>query len=95
MILGMFGKAFHVTKESKIRTWIFRGISWMISAYGVYALFKRNFISYITLQIHFVLFDYEESIIYYELDLIAIVIFMIFLGFNLQKLIINMNKRRN
>lgn len=95
MIRGMFCKVFHVTKTSKMQTWMLRGIVGIISIYGVYALFKRNFISYITLQMHFVLFDYEEPIIFYELDLLAITILMIFLGFYMQKKIINnISKRR-
>ena len=39
---------------------------------------KAFFISYITLKMHFVLWDYEEPAIFYELDLLAIMILMIF-----------------
>jgi hypothetical protein len=88
MILGMFRKVFHITKKSQIRIWILRGIAGMTSVYGVYALIKRNFISYITLQVHFAFFDYEEPVIFYEWDLLAITILMIFAGYYLQKLFI-------
>ncbi len=88
MILGMFRIIVHITKKNKIRTWILRGIAGIASVYGVYALFKRNFISYITLQMHFVMFNYKEPVIFYELDLLAITILMIFAGYYLQKLFI-------
>ncbi|WP_250944624.1 DUF4405 domain-containing protein [Clostridium felsineum] len=88
MILGMFRKVFHITEKSEIRTWILRGIAGMAAVYGVYALVKRNFISYITLQMHFVFFNYKEPFIFYELDLLAITILMIFAGYYLQKLFI-------
>lgn len=56
-------------------------------------MLKRNFISYITLQMHFVFFDYEEPVIFYELDLLAITILMIFAGYYLQKLFVKINKK--
>lgn len=75
MIKGMFCKAFRIANKSKIQIFILKGIAKIIPMYGVYALFKRNFISYITLKMHFVLWDYEEPAIFYELDLLAIMIF--------------------
>lgn len=93
MILGMFRKVFHITKKNKIWTWILRGVAGMASVYGVYALLKRNFISYITLQMHFVFFDYKEPVIFYELDLLTITILMIFAGYYLQKLFVKINRK--
>lgn len=86
MIKGMFCKAFRIVNKSKIQIFILKGIAKIIAMYGVYALFKRNFISYITLKMHFVLWDYEEPAIFYELDLLAIMILMIFIGFYIQKI---------
>lgn len=86
MILGMFRKVFHITKKNNKRTWILRSIAVVISLYGVYALIKRNFISYITLQVKFAFFDYEELVFFYEWDLFAITILMIFIGYYLQKI---------
>ncbi|WP_207648802.1 hypothetical protein [Anaerobium acetethylicum] len=42
---------------------------------------------------HFVFFDYEEPVIFYELDLLAITILMIFAGYYLQKLFVKINKK--
>lgn len=93
MILGMFRKVFRIQKKNKVRTRILRSIAGIVSVYGVYALLKRNFISYMTLQMHFVFFDYEEPVIFYELDLFAITILMIFVGYYIQKLFITINKK--
>lgn len=50
-------------------------------------LLKRNFLSYITLQIHFVFFDYTEPVIFYVLDLMAIMMLMGSVGYYVQKLL--------
>ena len=49
--------------------------------YGMIALVKRNFVSYMTLQMHFVFFDDEEPVLFYELDLLAITVLMVFTGY--------------
>ena len=88
MILRMVRKVFHITESSGARIFIMRCIAGLVSVYGVYALIKRNFISYITLQMHFVFFDFNESAIYYVLDLFAIMILMIFIGYYSQRILI-------
>lgn len=87
MIQNMMRKMFKIEGKSKTRTWILRGIDMVTVAYGVYALLKRNFLSYITLQMHFVFFDYTEPVIFYILDLMAIMILMGSIGYYIQRLI--------
>lgn len=53
----------------------------VIVLYGAYATHKREFMKYITLQNHFLQFDYSESVILYLLDLIAIFLFTATLGY--------------
>lgn len=53
----------------------------------MFALMKRRFLDYIFGKIHFVLFDYSEPVIFFELDLAAIMILMVVVGYYLQKLI--------
>lgn len=64
----------------------------LISVYGIYALIKRRFFAYIFGLIHFVLFDFGESVVVFELDLLAIFILMIAIGYNVQKLVISMER---
>lgn len=92
MILGMIRKAFHIAENHEIRAWIARSVAGLISIYGIYALLKRDFLSYITLKMHFVFFDYTEPVLYYVLDLIAIMALMIFVGYYLQKALIYLQK---
>lgn len=94
MIQVKMRKMLHLQGSSPVRTWTSRGIVTAISIYGIYALIKRNFISYITLKMHFVFFDYEEPIIFYELDLLAIMILMIYIGYYLQRVLIQLEKRK-
>ncbi len=94
MIIGMIRKAFHITNENKIRTWIIRLIAILISGYGVYALMNRRFLSYITLSIQFAFFDYKEPVFLYELDLFAMTALMVFVGYYAQKILIQLNKRK-
>lgn len=41
--------------------YILRFVFWIYAAYGVYAFLKRQFASYMFLQVQFVFFDYGES----------------------------------
>lgn len=93
MILGMMRKAFHITQKSTSRTWILRMLAVAVSGYGIYALIKRNFISYMLLRVQFAFFDYGELPIFYEWDLFAMMCFMIFIGYYLQKLMLSMKRR--
>lgn len=95
MIQGIVRKALHITNKSLVRTWILRGIAGIISVYGIYALQKREFISYITLKRHFVFFDFEEPIIFYELDLLAIMVLTIYIGYYVQRFLIKKQKHNN
>lgn len=87
MIQGMMRKLFRIQDKNIIRTWILRGIDMALVIYGLYALVKRQFLSYITLQMHFVFFDYTEPIIFYLIDLMAIMILMGSFGYYTQKLL--------
>lgn len=94
MIMGMMRKVLGIQKENLMRVWILRSLAVLISGYGVYALQKRSFLSYLTLKVHFAFFDFEEPMIFYELDLLAMTILMAFIGYYLQKIMILLEKRR-
>lgn len=85
MLMGMVRKAFSITKENVVRTWILRGIAALIAVYGIYALYKRDFINYISQKVMFAFFDLNEPKIYFFLDYIAIMGLMIFISYYLQK----------
>lgn len=76
------------------KVWLPRAIPAAIGVYGAYALIKRQFFEYIFGRIHFVMFDYGESVIAFELDLAAIMILMAIIGYFLQKLIAKISMRK-
>ncbi|MDO4621067.1 MAG: DUF4405 domain-containing protein [Lachnospiraceae bacterium] len=92
MIRGMFRKMFKIKGRNLYRTWILRGIGGAVCAYGAYALMKRQFFDYIFGQLHFLVFDYSEPAVFFELDLAAIMILMIAAGYWLQRLVIYIGK---
>ena len=87
MVMGMVRKAFSITKTNAVRTWIIRIVAVMVAAYGVYALYTRKFMDYIFQKVMFAFFDYEEPVIYFVLDYVAIMGLMIFISYYLQKLL--------
>ena len=58
---------------------------WMlISIYGVYALVKRQLPGYMFMQIQFAFFDYDEPLVFFLLDYLAIMMLFVALGNGLQ-----------
>ncbi len=92
MIMGMVRKMLKIKSKNIYRTWILRGIGGILCVYGTYALIKRQFFDYIFGKMHFVMFDYSEPAIFFELDLAAIIILMAALGYYLQKLVVYIGK---
>ena len=69
----MMGTAKRLTKKpSVMRTWMLRIIALIIAGYGVYAFVKRDIGSYLLLQNQFAFFDFEEPIVQFLLDYIAV-----------------------
>lgn len=58
---------FAVTKRP-----VFRLLGWLTAAYGVYAFGKRRFPGYLLQQTHFLFLDYEEPLIFFFADHLAI-----------------------
>lgn len=70
MMMGMGRKM--VKKPSVTRTWIFRGIAIAIAVYGAYAFHIRQLGEYLFLKTPFVFFDFEEPLIFFFLDYLAV-----------------------
>ena len=78
MILGMAGKL--CRKPSKLRARLIRTAGVLIAAYGVYALLRRGIPSYLFLQTQFVFFNFEEPLIFFFLDYLAVMGLFVFAG---------------
>ncbi len=62
-----------------------RVLALLASAYGIYAFFKRRFPDYLFLKTGFAFFDYDEPLLSYLLDMIAIMVLFAALGYCLVK----------
>lgn len=62
--------------------------------YGIYAFYRRRIISYLLLQTHFLMTDFEETLISYLFDHVFIMILFIWIGFNTDKILKFKEKKR-
>lgn len=60
--------------------------SLLISAYGIYAFFARHLGEYMLLKTQFVFFDFNEKLILFLLDYLAVMVLFAMVGYYLQKL---------
>jgi len=65
-----------------------------IAGYGIYAFIRRDFSEYMFLQIPFVFFDFDEPIIFFFGDYIAIMGLMIWIGHYFSKSLMQLVKSR-
>ena len=91
----MMGMARRMTKKaSPARTWVLRVIALAIALYGVYAFVKRDVASYMFLVNQFVFFDFEEPLILFLLDYMAVMGLFVFAGHYFTELLRRMGSRR-
>ena len=70
MMLGMANKASHgVLTSSRL---MLRAIGILIAVYGVFAFLKRDILNYLILKNHFANFSFEEPVIFFLLDYVAV-----------------------
>lgn len=78
MMMGMGKKMFK--KPSKARKWVSRGTAFAIAGYGAYAFVKRQIGEYMLLKTPFVFFDFEEPLILFFLDYLAVMGLFVCIG---------------
>lgn len=92
----MIGMAKKMMKEpSQIRSLIGKIIGILIALYGIYAFFKREIGIYMTLQSSFVFFNFEEPIVFFFLDYLAVMGLFIWIGHYSSKWIKKLGKTKN
>lgn len=92
MMMGMAKKA--VKKPSAVRTWILRVLALAIAGYGVLAFVKRDIADYMFLRIQFVFFDFEEPLIFFLLDYVAVMGLFVFIGHYLAEFLKYCSRKR-
>ena len=70
MIMGM-AKRF-VKELPAAGRWLLRGIATLVAGYGVYAFIRREIGYYMFLQNRYVFFDFEEPLIFFLADYVAV-----------------------
>lgn len=78
MMLGFVRK--YAGNISQNRKWILRGIGLLTAGYGTYAFVKRDIGSYMFLKNQFVFFNFEEPLLLFILDYIAVMGLFVFIG---------------
>lgn len=92
MMPGMAGKL--TPKSSIIRKWILCAVVLQIAGYGVFAFIKRDIASYMLLRNHFAFFDFNEPIIFFLLDYLAVMGLFVCAGHYLSLLILKIMKKK-
>lgn len=85
MVAAMGRKLFK--SPSKVRTWILRFAALAIALYGIYAFVSRQIGEYMLLITPFVFFNFEEPILFFFLDYLAVMGLWVFLGYYGSKLL--------
>ena len=67
-------------KKSAVRSWSVRTAGFLIAGYGIYAFLKREIGSYMLLKNLFVFFDFDEPLILFLLDYMAVMGLFVFVG---------------
>ena len=78
MMMGMARKL--VKKQSSWRTWILRILALLIAGFGLWAFVKRQIGSYMLLRKRFVFFDFDEPLVFFLVDYIAIMGLFVMIG---------------
>lgn len=78
MMIGIVKK--HFQKQQKRTVWGLRLAALLLAGYGVFAFIKRDIGNYMVLKHHFVFFNFEEPLIFFLLDYIAVMALFVFVG---------------
>ena len=92
MMMAMARKAF--PKVSPARTWALRILAVVIAVYGAYTFVKRDIADYMFLRIQFVFFDFEEPLIFFILDYMAVMGLFVFVGHYFAELLKRCSRKR-
>ncbi len=94
MVMGVFRKIFFKGKRSSVRTMILRIISLATAVYGIFRFIELDFISYISMKVQFVFFDFGQSSVLFYLDYLVVSILFVFIGHYFTKFISFKPKKR-
>lgn len=92
---GMIKKRMHVSEN--IIKWMMRLAGCLIAGYGIYAFIKRDIGAYMLLKTEFVIFNYDEPLIFFFLDYLAVMGLFVFIAYYIADFMkkINTGRKKN
>jgi hypothetical protein len=87
MFMGMSKRMGKNKKYSKGWTAVLRMVAVLIAVYGIYAFIEHDILLYVFLVNEFVFFNFEEPVIYFFMDYLAIMGLWIFIAHYMAKFI--------
>ena len=83
MIMGMVKK--HLKKMPAVPVWILQGAAFLTAVYGTYAFVKRGIWEYMFLKNRFAFFDFDEPLVFFLADYIAVLALFVWCGHYVSK----------
>lgn len=69
-----------INKPSAVCIWTLRAIGVLIAGYGIYAFVRRGIGRYMLMLDHFVFFNFDEPIVFFVVDYVAVMGTFVFVG---------------
>ncbi|MCM1194253.1 MAG: DUF4405 domain-containing protein [Acetatifactor muris] len=95
MIMGMIRNVTKTSGQSAIRTIVLRSMAVIVALYGGYAFVERQMVEYMFLRNQFVFFDFDEPILFFLMDYVAMMGLFAIAGYYLSKLLHKNDTRKN
>lgn len=83
---GMILKMATKKPASKNRSFVLTTVGALLAAYGLFVFIKRDFVTYMLLKSEFVFLDFNEPILLFFADYIALMGFWVFVAYYISKL---------
>ena len=91
----MMGMARRIIKElPSAGRWMLRGIAALVAGYGVYAFIRREIGHYMFLQNPYVFFDFEEPLIFFLVDYMAVMALFVWVSHYFSKALRYITQKR-
>lgn len=91
MAVLMMGRLFK--NKSRFRSILVKGIAVVMACYGVYAFHKRQIGLYLLMKMHFVFYNYSESVAAFMADYMMVMVSIAFVTYYISMMIKNKNLR--
>lgn len=92
MAINIVGKLF--CHSGTFFKWLAKSSAFLISGYGIYAFWKRQIGAYLFMKMHFAFYDDTETVMYFIMDYLAVMVLIAVLGYYISRLLKKSGKIR-